>query len=552
MLTVTPTAGNPPRNIVSLDTGDDATVVSSVSVTRDGAELLAQPVAGFRQSAVDDYTAPLGKACTYRAQGQLQKTTGETVLWTENWASTSSWLGSGWTVSSGVASSVSAATIVRNASGFARVTVANPSWVKLEVLDAAGNVLVSVVSSTQTVLSGGSSQAVSAVGSYSLSFGDGVARLMVGSQNLAVAFGGVPDSVRLGAYQHPVSPQLVHSGRSLYVATDASTMYVAESQHRETWGICVYKYTRSGTLQGGYTWTQQWSSFIEAQAYGDSYPPIVTGMTLSGSTLTMSIRYDNGDYGTQVLCTTDGVISLGSSKNKVPNTTSYDFGGGYKFNYSSGVVASYPAWFQGSVGQIVAFKAPVVSYQDFEESVTVTLDSEDAWIVHPRQPSLSVRMPKGYSTSGFVTVGDRSQESKATSHTVLGSRLPVVTRFGTGRSAPTFGSVTLATGTQEEAASMDALLQDETPLFFNIPDSWRARLATAFYQVTSVQDSAKVEFASDWRLLWTLALQQVREPKTVVVPTWNWGSVALGYSSWKDVQNAYATWYDLLIDNRRS
>lgn len=532
MLTVTPTAGNPPRNVISLDTGDATKVVSSVSVTRDGDALMSQPATGFTRSAVDDYVCPYGKPVTYRAQGSTVQN-GLVTIWDETWANLTSWTVSpvGWAVASGKANATYSATsnplMKRAVSNLGKLTVTNPDHVSVELLDSAGTVLLRIQSYSATTVVGSSTLATS--GTYSVTVKSGKAYVTCGTSSATVAITGTPAYVQLS----PVREVL----RSFIIGGSGSTDRVM-SLSGANLGVA---YTLSGALY--------MSLRVKATLQTDTIFSIASALTVTSVGVAAGVVYAKMSDSTYRRLDSDGISVVTSTPVTVWSTSSSIADGSTVYLFDRQRIIAIAT---SSVGEVKTEQIFEGATATFDESVTVTLDSEDAWIIHPRQPSLSVKMPKGYSTSGFVTVGDRSQEPKATTHTVLGSRLPVVTRFGSGRAAPTFGSVTLATGTQEEAAAMDTLLQDETPLFFNLPAQWKARLATAFYQVTSVQDSAKVEFASDWRLLWTLALQQARIPKTVVVPTWNSGTLYLtGWTS-GDVLQKYGSSYDLLIDNRRA
>lgn len=264
-LTLTPDAESAPPSILVEVEGGAGEVVSSVSLTRDGAPVLGSAMAGFTTATYTDYSAPYGVPCTYRAIGTSTVQTWP-ALWSEAWASLASWTGSGWSVASGVASSeVFGATLSRSGALF-KIDVAHPSYVRLELLNSTGAVVASVSCTTSMVVSGSTSTTIAAVDSFSAWIVGSTLLVETAAATATVPILGTVASVRLTslAGSETIAPWVV-GGALTGVAVDASeNVYVCDNQ-----GSAVYKYSSAGTLL--LSWSSLSPGPIAIDSLGNSY-----------------------------------------------------------------------------------------------------------------------------------------------------------------------------------------------------------------------------------------------------------------------------------------
>lgn len=176
--TVTPDPTNvPPRTMLEVEEDDTTRVLSSVAFFRDGVPLRFEPILSDRFAVAYDYDAPFDIEAVYRGDVVETSTAAD---WSETWASTTAWTGSGWTAGAGVVtSSTPAANIYRDVttSSISKVEVTSPSNLTLQLADSNGTTVgsVTVLPSGQMVVAGnlGPASAVAGTGSFTVTLSSG-------------------------------------------------------------------------------------------------------------------------------------------------------------------------------------------------------------------------------------------------------------------------------------------------------------------------------------------------------------------------------------------
>lgn len=187
-----------------------------------------------------------------------------------------------------------------------------------------------------------------------------------------------------------------------------------------------------------------------------------------------------------------------------------------------------------------------------ESAPTFTLAVDDAWLIHPANPGLSI--PIHYDdvdATTFETVGDVSQASTATVHQILGQSRPIA--VSTGPRAADNLSVTVMTETSQEEAALRGLLADQVPILVRTPPAWGLGFQDGFYAVGDVGIARQVEQYDQPSRGFDLPMQAVDSPIVLQVDSgWSWAAVAAEFATWDAVYAAFASWADLLINNRRA
>lgn len=215
--------------------------------------------------------------------------------------------------------------------------------------------------------------------------------------------------------------------------------------------------------------------------------------TVEASNVPPRVRLDIADSGTPAVTQTT-VTRLNPDGSLVPVRT-YD---GNPVALTSGTALLYD--YEAPYGQAVSYSstesASVVSAQ-------VTVPETRIWLVHPGVPALST--PITVQSWGEVTV-------RATQGVFwpMGRSTPVVVTDGARKSAQF--TLTVLTGTSDEAASMAALLGDLGSLLLNIPASKNAGRPTGYVAVGDVQVSRPSRITSEAARLWTLDCTDIDRP----------------------------------------
>ncbi|MDM4761879.1 hypothetical protein QT381_02530 [Galbitalea sp. SE-J8] len=183
------------------------------------------------------------------------------------------------------------------------------------------------------------------------------------------------------------------------------------------------------------------------------------------------------------------------------------------------------------------------------ESLTLTADIADAWIIHPRTPALSLALSNvDDSKSGLAKLGNSSRKSTRTLHQIIGQAKPVVT--STGRRLSTSRTIEVETVTMAHWQQLLALLDDDLPVLFLIPPSWRVLFESGWYSVGDIDEVIPVENPDyDYRS-WSLPVDAAVEPITVVESLWSRQALMdAGYTR-QQLAGVWASRLDLM-QNRR-
>jgi hypothetical protein len=184
-----------------------------------------------------------------------------------------------------------------------------------------------------------------------------------------------------------------------------------------------------------------------------------------------------------------------------------------------------------------------------QTSSPVSLDPDEAWLIHPGSASLSVPLAETDATvAGIVDIAPVENPSNATVHKILGSATPIPTTTGPRTDDRT--TMTVATVTSAEAASLRALLAPDVPLLVQIPPSWGLDFNSGFYQVGDT-DAARVGQVVSGHRIWTLPMQKVQSPVVDVENTgWSYASVAAEFDTYLELVDNFATYADLASNTR--
>ncbi len=646
---VTQFQNTPPAVRVQLDAGEGS-YFSALSVTRDGAPVRTQPTLGFRQAACEDFEPPYSVPCTYRAAGTISTPVDEVTLWSEAWPDVSAWSGSNWAAStSKAASSVPGASISRSALGIGRITIEDPSYVRLEFLSATGAVVGSVASTDVTTVAGTSTSVISAVGTFSAQVTAN--RLIVtGPGDISVPFAGVVASVRLVSLASVVqtaswgttgepSSVAVDSAGNVYVtdemnnrvrkfsssggaitswvcATDsgaagiaidsAGNVYVAD-----TFNHLVRKFSSTGaTITSWSTGSYPISGDIAIDATGNIYLLDNDGSTVrkfssTGAAITSwSVTtagaiaadltgniYVLENYGDRVRkYSSTGTLIASWTPGHSSGIGTDSAGNVYVVSESSGTVKKYsptgvllltsstvgPMWAvavdstgaiyavdrearivrkllqkNAEAGPVTTYLPPTVVTSDFDESAVSTIESERAWIINTSNPGLSFPLSMTPGVAALQEIGGRTSDAIDSSARPLGSNLTVFTRQVSARAGHE-RTIKVLTESADEATALDTCLADQSPILFRFPPGYKMRLKETYYRVGQISEDPLVEAPGFYQRTWTLPLTETTAPNDVVTSSWTFGDLIAQGWTYGDIARIYATYYDLLVDNRRA
>lgn len=203
--------------------------------------------------------------------------------------------------------------------------------------------------------------------------------------------------------------------------------------------------------------------------------------------------------------------------------------------------------YEPSYGVPVTYTAQVtttVGVESLSASVTVNVDS--AWLVHPRQPTLSVPVGSDGGSTFLVTVGEATSDSQAARHRVIGAGRDVVMSYGR-RSDVSYPEFSLMTTTEGEASAVAELLRDETPILVRMPASWDANFVEGFYAVEGWAALPVVDRAGNWWVQWSLPLTPAVAPRVIAQTENSYAAGLLLFDSYGESLASQPTYYDRLI-----
>lgn len=305
-----------------------------------------------------------------------------------------------------------------------------------------------------------------------------------------------------------------------------------------------------GSMNGsGTTTTDVYLNSVSANTSGDG-----VRLRVIGGTLTVYVR-----VGGTVVSTTPTTIDESQPITVDFGTTSVTISGTggsvvLPYNLSLGYVTLNLIALSANLSVIGAVK--VQSYGTptsvAETSSAVELAPDDAWLIHPGTPDLSVPMTNtNPNAAGIKAIGSVSNDSNTTLHKVLGSSTPIPTT--TGPRGDDVTSMTVWTATSDERAAMRALLAPDVPLLIQIPPSWGADFNNGFYQPGEVAEeraTGQIRI-SDPARDFQIPLTKVQSPVVDVENTgWSYASVAVEFSTYVDLTTNFATYADLASNTR--
>lgn len=305
---------------VELDyTLDTPGSIVSYTITRNGDTLRFNTVVSGDQIILTDFEAPYGIPLTYSITGTFIPDSAPD--WTESWGSLASWTGdtADWSVAAGVASSsLVNADITRSATGtIQRIDVANPHYVRVELLDAADVVVASVQVTSNVTVAGTSSSSVAGGGSFSavLDGGSILAGALDNSWSVSEDYTGVPTKVRIVSVYPVVVPGTAFSTglsilRGPWVDTSGN-IFVLDYPNQ-----MVRKYNSSGVLVNSWSTTH-----APIGLWGDTSGNIFV-ITQSGATRLVR-KYDSSGVAGITWSTTDPPYAIwGDTSGNIFVTTS--------------------------------------------------------------------------------------------------------------------------------------------------------------------------------------------------------------------------------------
>jgi hypothetical protein len=422
------------------------------------------------------------------------------------------------------------------------------------VADAAGtppSVDVTVTSGVGTVMS-----------SVALWRNDSSGRSLVRSQPSA-GF----DSRTVTDYECPYGESVTYDWEATYTSSFTSVW-------DETWAS-----TAAWSIQFGSAWAVSAgkvhntasSSALYRSVTNGKYRVVVDGWTVAGSgtgyLLLMMAGFSQNAVGLRLsggvlsLSVNDGGYTVSSIDSTLPftidvNATSVTLSGtGDALTISGNVQFEYVVLSANDVGasdyevdNIEVFSYGVES-EVAETSDPVALDPDDAWLIHPGTPGLSIPIIEtGNTATRMVEIGEIENATNTTVHRILGSATPIPTT--TGPRADDTTTLTIETVTTNEAAAVRALLASDIPILIQIPPDWDLDFNCGFYQVGNVQTTRSDPIINAYRTF-TLPLTKVQSPVVDVENTgWSYAAVAAEFDTYSSLLVTFATYADLAADTR--
>lgn len=130
----------------------------------------------------------------------------------------------------------------------------------------------------------------------------------------------------------------------------------------------------------------------------------------------------------------------------------------------------------------------------FSDSDTTTLDVDEAWLIHPSQPTLSCSIDPGannWRDDGInVDIGTKpnlSRRAVATTFNPVGRTRAVVVTHGNRLEGD--WTLNLFTPRLEDRDTVSAIITDQTPLLFRAPQDWEWDLPDGWYSVGDVDEA---------------------------------------------------------------
>lgn len=201
--------------------------------------------------------------------------------------------------------------------------------------------------------------------------------------------------------------------------------------------------------------------------------------------------------------------------------------------------------YESSYGVPVTYTAEVTTTSGAESlSASVTVAVDKLWLIHPRQPTISVPVGLTAGATFLTSIGLGTSTVQAARHRVIGAGRDVVMSYGR-RNDTAYPEFSIMTTTEGEAAAVADLLRDETPILVRIPASWDANFIEGFYAVENWTSAPVVDRSGNWLVRWSLPLSPAVAPKVIVQPENNYAAGLL-FDSYIESFAAQPTYFDRL------
>lgn len=194
------------------------------------------------------------------------------------------------------------------------------------------------------------------------------------------------------------------------------------------------------------------------------------------------------------------------------------------------------------VGVLFDYEPPYgqpVTYTVEENPATaasVTLNSEQVWLIHPGVPSRSVPIT-------ITDLPDRQRQVRRGVFYPLGGKFPIVVTDGRRKAAS--GQLRVRTETDQARIAMDALLEDAQILLLNVPAGHRWGVTTMYLAIDTTRETRFLNWGPHPYRNWDLPYAEVARPAGGAQSQWSLADVQASYATLVDVKAAYATLADL-------
>lgn len=184
-------------------------------------------------------------------------------------------------------------------------------------------------------------------------------------------------------------------------------------------------------------------------------------------------------------------------------------------------------------------------------SSAATLYVDEAWLIHPGQPTLSRSIDPGagrWRDDGLnvdpTTSPEAAYAARRNEYEVIGRKRGIVVTSGP-RAAGEWNLVLFAPRLEDRDAALE-LLDDQTSLLLRSPSGWPWDLTDGWYSVGDVTVSRTSPNLISPRRRVSLPLTPVDPPAVRVAATRTWGDLLLENAEWSTLTERYDTWLDVL------
>lgn len=204
----------------------------------------------------------------------------------------------------------------------------------------------------------------------------------------------------------------------------------------------------------------------------------------------------------------------------------------------------------GSGSYVKKFTISTGENASFSAAATAILDVDEAWLIHPSHPALSISIDPGqhkFRDAGVnvdaSTKASKTRAARATRHDPYGRERPIVITSGP-RAAPEW-DLRLRTRTLEARDTVEAIIRDQSVLLLRSPQGWPWDLPDGWYSVGDYAEDRPRETRLDApdRVL-SLPLTEVDEPIVRQGALWTYGADMLANATYSTSRAQFPTYLD--------